>query len=963
MNKEQINVSNPVRIVSLFSGIGAFEKAFSRKKIPYELINYCEIDKYASTAYAAIHGVSEELNLGDISKVDFSKLPDFDLVTYGFPCFVAGTLVLTRNGYKNIEDIKVGDEVITHKDRFREVTRVMNSHSNNYYEIRTNVAEPIKTTENHPFYVVENIDGEFSKPKWVKVKDLKPNHYISTVLNKEDKKINLLNYFSSTKDIEVLEKYTSSKNFWWLLGFFMEEILSSSPNDNFLFSIPLNENIINLIDGKFSSLNIECKKYIKDNTCAFYIKDKNFIKLINGFLSNKEVFLSEIMSLSKENLNSFIISKIIRDTHKENEVPYSIKTDNRKCAYVLSQLIAKVFPNVSYGITTIENTYYITFDTDDRTFLLYDRVWYPINSIRIMEYDGDVFNLEVEEDNSYSVYNVIVHNCQDISNAGLKKGIIKDKTRSGLLFYALDLIEEKKPKYAICENVKNLVGKNFKKDFDDLLNKLEELGYNNYWKVVNSKDHGIPQNRERVFVVSIRKDLEQEYTFPADIFLESEFQDLLEKDINETFYLSDVGVERLLRHNNKIMKNDTPKISGCIHAGYYKMGGRDQQYVKIKKTYSFPLEEELTLKLKDLLEDEVDEVYYVEQSRINHLLKELKDKNCVAVREGTIQGYSIAEEGDSINTNYANSIVRRGRVGKEMANTLLTSTQICVVEKIKNPEKKLETVLEKRILEYAEKNKDIPDFFNAYNKRKFDDISPTITTTIGNNCSISGIVKCEGIERVTNKENTNGNVITYSVPKTVRVRVYPVDKDKLNYILTTQKNKLKLSCREISRRSNCPQTLVEHWFRNDNSSSIPHPEIWDKLKSILKIDRSCIEEGLITEDELKELDKQITTFEEKEGNFDKANRIYDVEGSIPTLTTICKEHTIVDLETFRIRKITPLEAWRLMGFDDEDYFKAKAALIEKHYKGKDRTNSQMYHMAGNSIVVNVLEGIVSQLFK
>lgn len=950
MNEKINNIETPLRVVSLFSGIGAFEKALSRKKIPYQLINYCEIDKYASTAYAAIHDVSEELNLGDISKVDFSKLPDFDLVTYGFPCFVPGTLVLTNNGYRKIEEIKVGDKVITHMNRFREVKKVMNSYSNNYYEIATNIAEPIKTTENHPFYVVENIDGKFSKPKWIKAKDLKANHYISTITNKEDKNFDLVNYFSSTKDIETLKKYTLSKNFWWLMGFLIEEILVLSPNDNFSFSTPLNENIINLIDDKLLSLNIDYKKYAKDDNCSFYIKDKNFVKLINAFLSNKETFLSNIMSLSKENLNSFIISKIIKDTKKENIVPYSIKTKDKKCAYMLGQLITKTF-NISYGLNKIEDTYYITFDTDDRTFFLHEHIWHPINSIRVIEYNGDVFNLEVEEDNSYSVYNVIVHNCQDISNAGLKKGIIKDKTRSGLLFYALDLIEEKKPKYAICENVKNLVGKNFRKDFDDLLNKLDELGYNNYWKVVNSKNHGIPQNRERVFVVSIRKDLEEEYTFPESILLEKELEDILEKDINETFYLSDVGVERLLRHKNKIICNDTPKISGCIHAGYYKMGGRDQQYVKIKKTYSFPIEQELKLKLKDFLEDEVDEIYYVEQSRINHLLKELKDKNCVAVREGTLQGYSIAEDGDSVNTNYANSIVRRGRVGKEIINTLLTSTQICVVEKIKNPEKKLETVLEKRILEYAEKNKDIPDFFNAYNKRKFDDIAPTITTTIGSASSINGIVKCEGIER-------NGEVITYSVPKIVRVRVFDVDKERLTSLLNNQKDKLKLSCREISRLTNCPQTLVEHWFRNDESSSIPHPEIWDKLKSVLKIDTTCIKE-----EELKELDKQITTFEEKQGNYDKANRIYDVEGSIPTLTTICKEHTIIDLETFRIRKLTPLETWLLMGFDREDYLKAKAALIEKHYKGKDKTNSQMYHMAGNSIVVNVLEGILSQLLK
>ena len=75
-----------LRVLSLFSGIGSPEKALEKLGINYELINYCEIDKYASKSYSIIHNVSEELNLGDITKIDISKLKDFDLVTHGSPC-------------------------------------------------------------------------------------------------------------------------------------------------------------------------------------------------------------------------------------------------------------------------------------------------------------------------------------------------------------------------------------------------------------------------------------------------------------------------------------------------------------------------------------------------------------------------------------------------------------------------------------------------------------------------------------------------------------------------------------------------------------------------------------------------------------------------------------------------------------------------------------------------------------
>ena len=102
--------------------------------------------------------------------------------------------------------------------------------------------------------------------------------------------------------------------------------------------------------------------------------------------------------------------------------------------------------------------------------------------------------------------------CQDISLAGKQKGLFNEdgsQTRSGLFFDALRIIEETKPKVAIAENVKNLVSKKFKEQFRIVLDSLEAAGYNNYWQVLNAKDYGIPQNRERVFIVSIRKDIDK----------------------------------------------------------------------------------------------------------------------------------------------------------------------------------------------------------------------------------------------------------------------------------------------------------------------------------------------------------------------------------------------------------------------------------------------------------------------
>lgn len=132
--------------------------------------------------------------------------------------------------------------------------------------------------------------------------------------------------------------------------------------------------------------------------------------------------------------------------------------------------------------------------------------------------------------------------CQDISLAGKQKGLFNEdgsKTRSGLFFEALRVIEEVHPKVAIAENVKNLTSKRFEKQFKIVLDSLETVGYNNYWKVLNAKNFGIPQNRERVFIISIRKDIDNGmFKFPEGFPLKIRLKDILEDKVDDKFYLT-----------------------------------------------------------------------------------------------------------------------------------------------------------------------------------------------------------------------------------------------------------------------------------------------------------------------------------------------------------------------------------------------------------------------------------------
>lgn len=143
--------------------------------------------------------------------------------------------------------------------------------------------------------------------------------------------------------------------------------------------------------------------------------------------------------------------------------------------------------------------------------------------------------------------------CQDFSNAGLQRGGAEGSgTRSSILWYTRNAILEKKPKFMMLENVKALVSKKFLPLFLKWVAELESYGYANYWQVLNAKDYGVPQNRERVFLISIRKDVAEgfTYTFPRPITLEKRIKDVLEPEVDDKYYLSEKSLDYFRRVND-----------------------------------------------------------------------------------------------------------------------------------------------------------------------------------------------------------------------------------------------------------------------------------------------------------------------------------------------------------------------------------------------------------------------------
>lgn len=217
--------------------------------------------------------------------------------------------------------------------------------------------------------------------------------------------------------------------------------------------------------------------------------------------------------------------------------------------------------------------------------------------------------------------------CQDISLAGQLKGIVKGETRSGLLYEVQRLLaqassDDALPKYLIMENVKNLVSKKFRPDFEGWLGWLDELGYNNYWKVLNAVDYGIPQNRERVLCVSIRKDIDTGYTFPSPIESDEVLMDKLEpvEDIDEKYFLSSECVKR------RFTKNQINEEKGYG----FKFSPVEREEAKIATTVTTVPTRDTTNHITEkgvssILEDNVDERYYLSDEMSSKLIEKPTD--------------------------------------------------------------------------------------------------------------------------------------------------------------------------------------------------------------------------------------------------------------------------------------------------------------------------------------------------
>jgi hypothetical protein len=223
-----------LKIIELFAGIGSQTQALKNIGIPHDVVAISDNDKYADKSYRALHG--EVNNLGDIRQIQ--ELPSAELWTYSFPCFTGETLILTDEGYKQIKDLTIGENVITHNNQYRKVTDVENMGEKATVRIKAMPFDALQCTANHRFYTREMFRRYpakkprqklrlFHEPQWAEAKDLTRKHYLGYAINTKSTvptwggALIKTPYGRSEKLSNKLSSLMGNKDFWWMVGRFI----------------------------------------------------------------------------------------------------------------------------------------------------------------------------------------------------------------------------------------------------------------------------------------------------------------------------------------------------------------------------------------------------------------------------------------------------------------------------------------------------------------------------------------------------------------------------------------------------------------------------------------------------------------------------------------------------------------------------------------------------------------------
>ena len=419
-----------------------------------------------------------------------------DVVSGGFPCFTAETLVLTWDGYRPIEQLSIGDKVLSHKGIWRNITSVMRRQAESTRVIGGQGFPDIRTTDEHPFYAktkgVWGGKSNISKPTWIDASELTSKSYVSQVLPEEP----------------VIDR--NSPNFWWIVGRYLADGWRIINNGKGRVVICCNKKEADELYERIRRV-FPCTRAEERTTVKFHITQQKFHAFLEQFGNRAagKLIPGWVLGLSKEKAESLLDGYLTGDgcrhktawkaTSVSRALILGIAAIAQRARGIVASIHEAELPDtciIEGRLVRQQKQYQIVLsDSNSRAWVENNYGWKPIRSNTIAG-PAEVFNISVEVDESYMVDGVIVHNCQDISSAGKGAGLAG--SRSGLWGQMARIIHEVQPRFAFVENSPLLVGRGL----DVVLADLATLGADARWKVVGARDVGAPHQRDRIWIIA-----------------------------------------------------------------------------------------------------------------------------------------------------------------------------------------------------------------------------------------------------------------------------------------------------------------------------------------------------------------------------------------------------------------------------------------------------------------------------
>lgn len=522
-----------IKIASFFTGGGFLDMGFEQAGFDVAFTNefndhISDMHDHAYTAWRRSldpHAPEAKISFrGSIEDVNVDDIGDVDGIIGGPPCFVAGTMILTMDGYKPIEQIQKGTLVLTHLGRWRRVTGLMSRKNIPLRHIRAQGTTTITTTNEHPFWAKEmtpkwnnllrrNVRA-FSDPEFVKASALTvKKHYLSQLL-------------------PPLVEDDHDVNFWWLVGRYLADgWLVNKPRKERKKKRYTNQKAVAVCCGKYEADDLALgirragfNYYRREErtTYKFFISGSEFHDFLIQFgkYAHGKLIPGWILGLSQDKAKALLEGYLSGDGNKafanDGKTPYCRAWSSSKAlalgVALLAQrafgVVASICLDKREGTHEIEGRivkrskgYTLSIPEHNRSaFVQGNYGWKLLKKNEPLGKNGTVYNLHIEEDESYVAEGAVVHNCPAFSVAGKQGG--EDDPRGKLSKCYIDLIIKKQPKFFVMENVPGLARTaKHKKYLRQLRLNLKDAGYVTDVKILNALEYGAPQDRERMFMV------------------------------------------------------------------------------------------------------------------------------------------------------------------------------------------------------------------------------------------------------------------------------------------------------------------------------------------------------------------------------------------------------------------------------------------------------------------------------